>query len=281
MNDTEINIDDLVEKIEQSEQESITEIEQEVIEQEVMADSAEETQESISKKVQEKEKELIELKAKKDIDDLHFLILLKKIQLAKIGFKDIKKKKENKFSNYKYADLNEIFSSIKDSLNKYNLYLDETYIDQELALNVVDLETGYNRRMFSKKIEKIELKSSNAAQQEGAAITYFRRYAIQVALGLIAEDDIIDSSDQNSNKNNKNQLPNEKQNQQNNTQKTLKYNSQQLGELYKKVINMFQNRKVSNDEIKAIQQIIKNFGKGSNEYGDYLSLIIKKVETKK
>ena len=98
----------------------------------------------------------------------------------------------NPFFKSKYFDINKLIEIIKPLLNTHGLIIVQTLsaINERPALKtaLIDAETG----------EKIEdttiITSIEDAQKMGAAITYFRRYAVQSMLFLQAEDDDANSA---------------------------------------------------------------------------------------
>ena len=105
---------------------------------------------------------------------------------AKKDFKPVLKNRQG--HNYKYADLEMVFDAIREGLEKHDLLL----VQQGEVINGLD----YIRTIIvSKSGDEVDfgvtpIKSIKPdAQSFGSGLTYARRYAIAMALGLTAEDD--------------------------------------------------------------------------------------------
>ena len=109
-----------------------------------------------------------------------------KLILAKKAFKPVFKNRQG--HNYKYADLETIFDAIRDGLEAQDLLL----IQQGEVINGLD----YIRTIIvSGSGEEVDfgvtpVKATKPdAQSFGSGLTYARRYAVGMALGLTPEDD--------------------------------------------------------------------------------------------
>jgi hypothetical protein len=109
-----------------------------------------------------------------------------KLILAKKAFKPVFKNRQG--HNYKYADLETIFDAIRDALEDQDLLL----IQQGEVINGLD----YIRTIIvSGSGEEVDfgvtpIKAVKPdAQSFGSGLTYARRYAVGMALGLTPEDD--------------------------------------------------------------------------------------------
>jgi hypothetical protein len=109
-----------------------------------------------------------------------------KLLEAKKGFLPIHKTRQG--HNYKYADLESIFKSIQPELTKAGLMI----IQQGEVINGLD----YIRTIIASSCgDEIDfgvtpVKATKPdAQSFGSGLTYARRYAIGMALGLTPEDD--------------------------------------------------------------------------------------------
>ena len=99
----------------------------------------------------------------------------------------IKKDSKNPFFKSNYFDINTLIDSIKPLLEKYKIVILQPLTSLEgkpaLKTTIVDIESG-------EMIEEVTpITSSENPQQNGSAITYYRRYALQSFLLLEAEDD--------------------------------------------------------------------------------------------
>ncbi len=99
----------------------------------------------------------------------------------------VKKDSDNPYFKSKYVDINGILAVVKPVLNKHGLVLTQ-------ALHCVESRLGLLTAIVdAESKEKIEewcpLPEFQKPQEQGSAITYFRRYALQSLLALEAEDD--------------------------------------------------------------------------------------------
>lgn len=102
---------------------------------------------------------------------------------ARKEFGAVIKNASNPFFNSKYADLGGIIDAIEDSLTKHELLLIQTVTVDGLATKILhssgeELDCGV-----------VPIVNTADMQKLGSAITYARRYAIQSALMLSAQDD--------------------------------------------------------------------------------------------
>lgn len=96
------------------------------------------------------------------------------------------KDQDNPFFKSKYADINAYIDAIKPVLSKHGLVLLQplTNLDGKPAIETVIL--AGNRQVFTATIPLPEITDP---QKMGAAITYFRRYALQSLFVMKAMDD--------------------------------------------------------------------------------------------
>ena len=98
------------------------------------------------------------------------------------------KDKANPYFNSNYADINKFIEVVKPVLSKHGVVLLQplTEINGMPALKTVlmDSESGEDITNTTPLIFK-----DNDPQKVGSAITYYRRYALQSALFIEAEDD--------------------------------------------------------------------------------------------
>lgn len=101
---------------------------------------------------------------------------------------------------YKYTDLDTIISNIKPLLKKHNIAFTQVL---ESKLNDGNVITGVTTTVIHASgdsftgfvsIPDIQVGKANNAQNIGAAITYFKRYALAAAFGISSDEDIDCSS---------------------------------------------------------------------------------------
>ena len=96
----------------------------------------------------------------------------------------ISKDAKNPFYNSKYFDINSLIAQLKPLLAKYNLYLEQPIMNNEVHSIIWDIDT-----MERTTPSFILLPDNLDAQKLGSAITYFRRYTLVSLLALQAVDD--------------------------------------------------------------------------------------------
>lgn len=98
---------------------------------------------------------------------------------------------------YKYTDLDTIISNLKPLLKKHNIgfmqFLKTENGDTGIETVIIHA-SGCSYSAFV-KLPSVTLAKTNNAQNEGAAITYFKRYALSAVFGISCDED-IDCSDQ-------------------------------------------------------------------------------------
>jgi len=97
--------------------------------------------------------------------------------------------KETQGFGYTYADLPAIVGVIKPLLKKHGL----SYLQSEeggyMLTRIIHSESGATLESRVSMPETISLKGMNDYQSRGAALTYFRRYSLSLALGLVTDKD--------------------------------------------------------------------------------------------
>jgi hypothetical protein len=100
--------------------------------------------------------------------------------------------KGTKGYGYSYADLPTIFEVINPLLKKHGLGFTQLINTNEerhyLVTVLFHVETG-EQIQSSTLIPEVELKGMNTFQSFGSGVTYFRRYALSSALGLVTDKD--------------------------------------------------------------------------------------------
>ena len=103
----------------------------------------------------------------------------------------ISKDSENPFFKSKYFDINKLLETIKPILNKLEIVILQPLrnVNGRPAIGTVLIDTSDNAETKTLLDETITLPDLTDPQKMGSAITYYRRYSLQSALGLEAEDD--------------------------------------------------------------------------------------------
>ena len=90
---------------------------------------------------------------------------------------------------YTYADLKTIFKVINPILKENNLGFTQLLDGFVIKTIVFHTESGECIESFAEIPQGVVLKGMNTFQTQGAGITYYRRYAISCALGLVTDLD--------------------------------------------------------------------------------------------
>ncbi len=90
---------------------------------------------------------------------------------------------------YSYADLPAIFEKINPLLKKHGLGFTQLIQGNQIETIIFHFESGETLKSLSDIPQNVELKGMNAFQVMGSAITYFRRYSLSAALGLVTDKD--------------------------------------------------------------------------------------------
>jgi len=96
--------------------------------------------------------------------------------------------KGTKGYGYSYADLPTIFEVINPLLKKHGLGFTQELDGGALVTTIFHCDSG-EWRASRVDIPMIDLKGMNAYQSFGSGVTYYRRYALSSALGLITDVD--------------------------------------------------------------------------------------------
>ena len=109
--------------------------------------------------------------------------LLNKLSKAKQEIKPIFKSETNPFFKSKYFDINALLDQIEPILHSHGLLLVQPIESNKVVTKIYDIETGQHLE------SSMALPELNDPQKMGSATTYYRRYTLQSALALQAEDD--------------------------------------------------------------------------------------------
>jgi hypothetical protein len=110
--------------------------------------------------------------------------LVKALIAARKEMTAAKKGKDNPFFKSKYADLSSVIQAVKDPLEAHGLTFVQD-IENGAVVTVLMHESGETMRLAPFPV----MSAKQDAQGVGSGVTYARRYSLQTALGVPAEDD--------------------------------------------------------------------------------------------
>ena len=90
---------------------------------------------------------------------------------------------------YTYSDLKTIFKVINPIMAKHNLGFTQLVEGDAIKTIIFHTESGESIETTCSMPEGVQLKGMNAFQVAGSAITYYRRYSLSAALGLVTDVD--------------------------------------------------------------------------------------------
>ena len=102
---------------------------------------------------------------------------------------------DTKGYNYTYANLGQIFKVIKPLLKKHGLGFTQLLDGTDLKTIIYHIKSGETLES-SVFLPTATMKGMNVYQSNGSAITYYRRYSLSTALGLITDKDIDSKGEQ-------------------------------------------------------------------------------------
>ncbi len=91
---------------------------------------------------------------------------------------------------YSYADLSAIFKVINPLLKKNGLGFTQLLNGEDLKTVIFHIDSGESIESIVHIQHDVQLAKMNTFQVLGSAITYYRRYSLSAALGLITDKDI-------------------------------------------------------------------------------------------
>ena len=97
--------------------------------------------------------------------------------------------KDSQGYGYTYADLPTILEKINPLLKKHGLGFTQLLQGNDLETIIFHIESGESFRSLCNIPQNVVLKGMNEFQVAGSAITYFRRYALSAALGIVTDKD--------------------------------------------------------------------------------------------
>ena len=92
--------------------------------------------------------------------------------------------------NYTYSNLNAIFKVINPLLKKHKLGFTQLLEGTGIRTIIFHTESGESIEGFVEIPQGVQLKSQNTYQANGSGVTYYRRYSLSSALGLVTDKDI-------------------------------------------------------------------------------------------
>ncbi len=90
---------------------------------------------------------------------------------------------------YTYSDLKTIFKVINPIMKKHSLGFTQLVQGDSIKTIIFHTESGESIETDCLMPENVVLKGMNAFQVAGSAITYYRRYSLSAALGLVTDVD--------------------------------------------------------------------------------------------
>jgi hypothetical protein len=118
--------------------------------------------------------------------------IAKALNKAQAELGSVVKGSNNPYYDSKYADINDVIKTIKETLNKNDITFIQPLMVKEVAglkVTVVETVLLHNTGEYISSETEVVTKDNGDAQKYGAAITYSRRFGLQSIVGLPAEDD--------------------------------------------------------------------------------------------
>lgn len=114
-----------------------------------------------------------------------------KLDTFKQLFKGLEKKSYNKFTNSKYADLDEVVNSIKLAAKDAGIGYTQlpTWSEGNHLLKTIVYDVENEAQFVESIINLTAIQEKPTAQGFGSALTYMRRYALCSILGVVESDD--------------------------------------------------------------------------------------------
>lgn len=121
------------------------------------------------------------------------LNIYQKIQKVKIEIsnKKLKKTGENKYSGFKYYELQDFLPSVISLCDKYQLFTMFELVSDKAILTIVNSEDTEEKIGYTMPTADLELKGANKIQSIGGVQTYLRRYLYMNAFDIV-ESDMLD-----------------------------------------------------------------------------------------
>lgn len=117
-----------------------------------------------------------------------------RVELQEAG---IQRTGENKFSKYKYFELDDFLPQCNEIAEKHKTVFLYNLCKEEAILTLVDCEDAEQRLVFSMPLAELSIKGANGIQNIGGLATYTRRYLYLIAFEISEKDD-FDPNENNS-----------------------------------------------------------------------------------
>lgn len=122
--------------------------------------------------------------------DYSKLNIYQKIQKIKkeISEKKLKKTGENKYSGFKYYELNDFVPALIELCDKYQIFTMFELEQDKATLTILNCENKEEIVNYSMPVADLELKGANKIQSIGGVQTYLRRYLYMIAFDIVESD---------------------------------------------------------------------------------------------
>jgi len=107
---------------------------------------------------------------------------------------NLKKSGFNKYSNFKYYELQDFVPQINEMCDEIGLYTEFDFTATEGILRIIDMENMESQREIRVPMAKAEIKGCNEVQNLGGSLTYLMRYLFMIAFNIM-ENDHFDGQD--------------------------------------------------------------------------------------
>lgn len=118
------------------------------------------------------------------------LNIYQKIQKIKVEIsnKKLKKTGENKYSGFKYYELQDFLPTIVILCDRYQLFTMFELVPDKAILTIVNAENDKESIEYTMPTADLELKGANKIQSIGGVQTYLRRYLYMNAFDIVESD---------------------------------------------------------------------------------------------
>lgn len=138
-----------------------------------------------------------------------------KLQNARVKLQksDLSKSGENKFAGFKYFELGDFLPRINEIMQEEKLCSYINFSETKATLTIINAENPDEKIEFNSDAPELQLKGTNAIQNQGGKITYLRRYLYMNAFEITENDlfDAVSGKDTGKVKDNVSELISEKQ----------------------------------------------------------------------